>query len=231
MTTLTSLGRALLNLLIYLVNGGLSLAYFALGQATMIVSLICAGVVGLVFDVIVQRLATAAPARQGRPAPRKVARHHQLLTAVCAASWLVVGSLFPTPVPQLGMAMWLLFVVGLTVLPAEQTAILWRSKVALLAYCGVLLAFRIAAAWTMAADARQWAAVIGTVEEARHIVGRNRSLVLTIASYVAWFGVPAGYVSTLFQRLTTHPMSLRNPMARANEIVYQIRHRPDNDTE
>jgi hypothetical protein len=65
------------------------------------------------------------------------------------------------------------------------------------------------------------------VEEAQRIVGANRGLLLTIASYVAWFGIPAGYASYVFQRVTTHPMSLRNPFARANEIVCQIRHRPD----
>jgi hypothetical protein len=65
------------------------------------------------------------------------------------------------------------------------------------------------------------------VDEAQRIVGANRSLILTIASYVAWFGVPAGYAAYLFQRVTAHPMSLRNPLARASEIVYQIRYRPD----
>jgi hypothetical protein len=227
METLEIAGSFLLDAGLYVLNGGLVVVYFLAGQATMIVSLLCAGVVGLVFDVLAQRLAAAAPARQGQIAPANVSRHHQLLTLACVLSWLVAGSLFPTPVPQLGTAMWALFVVGLLLVPAEQAAILWRSKVAILSYCGLLLAFRIGAAWTLAADAREWARVVGTVDEAQRIVGANRSLILTIASYVAWFGVPAGYAVYLFQRVTTHPMSLRNPLARASEIVYQIRYRPD----
>jgi hypothetical protein len=227
METLEIAGSFLLDAGLYVLNGGLVVVYFLAGQVTMIVSLLCAGVVGLVFDVLAQRLAAATPARQGQKAPTNVSRHHQLLTLACVLSWLVAGSLFPTPVPQLGTAMWALFVVGLLLVPAEQTAILWRSKVAILSYCGLLLAFRIGAAWTLAADAREWARVVGTVDEAQRIVGANRSLILTIASYVAWFGVPAGYAVYLFQRVTAHPMSLRNPLARASEIVYQIRYRPD----
>lgn len=227
MEVLTAIGHALLDLGIYLVNGLLVVVYFVAGQATMLVSLACAAAVGLVFDVIAQRLAATAPARQGQAAQPVIVRNHQALTLACMLAWLVAGSLFPTPVPQLGMTMWLLFVVALALMPAEQTAILWRSKVAILSYCGMLLAFRVLAAWTMAADAREWARVVGTVSEAQRIVGANRSLLLTIASYVAWFGVPAGYAVYVFQRVTAHPMSLRNPLARAHEIVYQIRHRPE----
>jgi hypothetical protein len=216
-----------LDLVVYVINGMLVIAYFLGEHITMLVSVACAGIVGLVFDASAQRLAASAPARQGQRAPAHVSRHHQLLTLACTLAWLVAGSLFPTPVPQLGAAMWALFVAGLLLMPAEQAALLWRSKVAILSYCGLLLAFRIGAVWTLAADAREWATVIGTVDEAQRIVGANRGLVLTVASYVAWFGVPAGYGVYLFQRLTAHPVSLRNPLARAHEIVTQIRHRPE----
>lgn len=227
METLIAVGRVLLDLGIYLLNGVLVVGYFVASQAAMIVALGCAALVAFVFDVLAQRLAATAPARQGQEARVLIVRNHQVLTLACMLAWLVAGSLFPTPVPQLGMAMWVLFVAALVLMPAEQAAILWRSKVALLSYCGVLLAFRILAVWTMAADAREWARVVGTVAEAQRIVGSNRSLLLTIASYVAWFGIPAGYAVYVFQRVTAHPMSLRNPLARAHEIVYQIRHRPD----
>ena len=225
--TLEAIGQFLFDLTVYEINGLLTVVYFVGSQRTMILSLLCAAGVGLIFDVLAQRLAATAPARQGQRAPVNISRHHQLLTGACALAWLIAGSLFPTPVPQLGAAMWVLFVVGLLAMPAEQAAILWRSKVAILSYCGVLMAFRVLSAWTMAADAREWARVVGTVAEAQRIVGANRSLMLTIASYVAWFGIPAGYVVYIFQRVTTHPMSLRNPFARANEIAYQVRHRPD----
>ncbi len=227
MEILDTIWQTIQNLTIYVINGVLVVFYFILGQGTMIVSLLCAAIVGLIFDVIAQRLAAAAPSRQGRTAPANISRHHQLLTLVCGISWLIAGSLFPTPVPQLGTAMWVLFVVALFLVPAEQQAILWRSKVGVISYCLLLVGFRIAAAWTLAADARDWARIIGTVDEAPRLVGANRSLSLTIASYVAWFAIPVGYAVYVFQRVTTHPMSWRNPRARAYEIIYQIRHRPD----
>jgi hypothetical protein len=59
--------------------------------------------------------------------------------------------------------------------------------------------------------------------EAQRVVASSRGLVLTIASYVSWFAIPAGYVVYLFQKATTHPMSLRNPLARASEVAWQIR--------
>jgi hypothetical protein len=154
MEILDTIWQTIQNLTIYVINGVLVVFYFILGQGTMIVSLLCAAIVGLIFDVIAQRLAAAAPSRQGRTAPANISRHHQLLTLVCGISWLIAGSLFPTPVPQLGTAMWILFVVALFLVPAEQQAILWRSKVGVISYCLLLVGFRIAAAWTLAADAR-----------------------------------------------------------------------------
>lgn len=227
MNVLTGIGRLLLDMLIYLVNGLLAVVYLAAERWALPLGLACSLVVLLVFDVLAQRLAATAPPRQGQRAPVQVARHHQLLTAVTTCAWLVVGLVFPTPVPQLGAAMWVLFILGLLLIPAEQVSILWRSKVAILSYCAMLLAFRVLAAWTGAADPREWAAIVGTVGEAQRVVASSRGLVLTIASYVSWFAVPAGYAVYLFQKATTHPMSLHNPLARAGEIAWQIRQRPD----
>jgi len=227
MDVLEAAGRFLFDLLIYLVNGLLAVVYLAADRWPLLIGLPCGVVVGLMFDVSAQGLAAAAPARQGQKPHLEMARHHQVLTGAALLGWLVVGSLFPTPVPQLGAVMWVLFVAALLLMPAEQAAILWRSKVAILSYCGVLMAFRVVAAWTLAADPREWAAVVGTMGEAQQVVASGRGLVLTIASYVSWFAIPAAYVVYLFQRATTHPMSLRDPLARAGEIVYQIRQRPD----
>lgn len=218
--------RFLVDLGVYLVNGVLTILYFLVERWTLLVSLLC-GLVMLAFDRLIQRIAAAAPARHGKPVSAPIYRHYQAVTVAAILAWLVMGSLFPTPVPQLGTAMWLLSVLALILLPVERYEILWRSKAAILAYAGVLLAFRLVAGWALAADARDWAAIIGSLEDARSIVARSRGTLLTIASYVSWFGVPAGYAAWLVQRLTVHPMSLRDPLARASEILHQIRQRPD----
>lgn len=227
MDVLETIALFLRDLAIYGLNGLLAVVYLLADRWSLVISLLCGLAVLLVFDVLAQRLAATAPARLGQQPHLSVSRNHQVLTGVTTALWLVVGALFPTPVPQLGAVMWFLFVVALVLMPAEQTAILWRSKVAILSYCGLLVAFRLVAAWTLAADPREWAAVVGTMGEAQRVVASSRGLILTIASYATWYVVPTGYVVYLFQRMTTHPMSLRDPRARAHEIVRQLRQRPD----
>jgi hypothetical protein len=227
MGTLQAVGHFLLDLLIYLVNGLLEVLYQIVDHWAVLAGLLCGLAVLLIFDVLTQRLAATAPARQGQKPHLQVSRHHQLLSGITILAWLVVGLAFPTPVPQLGAAMWGLTILALLLMPAEQVSILWRSKVAILSYCGLLVAFRVVAAWTLAADPREWASIVGTMGEAQRVVASSRGLVLTIASYVSWFAIPAGYVVYLFQKATTHPMSLRNPLARASEVAWQIRQRPD----
>lgn len=227
MSILLAAGRFLLDLVIYVVNGLLAIVYFIAGRWTLLISLFCGLVILLGFDVLIQRIAAAAPTRQGQQAPVQIARHHQVLTGATILAWLVAGSLFPTPVPQMGTTMWLLTVLALLVMPTVRHEVLWRGKTAILAYAGILIAFKIVASWALAADPREWAAIVGTVEEAQAIVARSRGILLTIASYISWFGVPAGYAGYLIQRMTVHPMNLRDPLARAGEILYQIRQRPD----
>lgn len=227
MRGILAIGQILIDLGIYLVNGLLTIAYALAERWTLLVSFLCGLLILLVFDNLIQRIAASAPARQGRIAPAQVNRHHQVATVAAMVAWLVAGSIFPTPVPQLGTAMWLLSVLGLILLPVERYEILWRSKAAILAYAAILLSFRIVATWALAADAREWAAIVGSLEEAQSIVARSRGTLLTVASYISWFGVPAGYAAWLVQRMVIHPMSLRDPLARAGEILYWIRQRPD----
>lgn len=218
-------GRFLLNLLIYVANGFLYLVYSVIEHWAILLSLICGLAVLLVFDRAIQNLEIAAPSRQGQPSPRRPSRQHQVFTAVVLALWLLVALLFPTPVPQIGAGMWVLFVLALLLVPAEQFQTLWRSKMAILSYCGVLVAFRIVAAWTLAADPREWASIVGSVGEAQRVVASGRSIVLSIASYASWFAVPGGYAIYFFQKLLAHP--LVNPLARVGEIAWLIRQRPD----
>jgi hypothetical protein len=227
MEILLSIGRFLLNLLIYVLNGFLATVYFLVDHWTLLISLFCGSVVLLVFDRLVQQIAASAPTRQGQRPPVRVSRNHQILTAVAAAIWLIAGSVFPTPVPQLGTVMWLATVAALVLLPADQYDVLWRGKMAVIAYSLVLLGFKVFAVWSLHTDPRDWAIIIGSVEEAQRVVASSRGVLLSIASYVSWFAIPAGYLVYLFQRLSVHPMSLRDPLARAGEILYLIRQRPD----
>lgn len=224
MDVLEAAARGALDLGIYLVNGALAVLYALAARWLTLVSLLCGLIVLLRFDVESQRLMSEAPERQGQKAPQRPRRYPQALTGAALLAWLVMGSLFPTPVPQLGTAMWVLFVLALALAPQEREALLWRSKTMLLSFCGVLLGYRILAAWTMAADPREWAQVVGTVGEAQRVVASSRGLVMSIASYAAWFAVPVGYAVYLAQRFTVHPISLE-PRKELYEIAEQLRRR------
>jgi hypothetical protein len=225
MSFLVAVGQFLRDLAIYLVNGLLEIVYQVTGHWAMLISLLCGLAVLLVFDRVIQRIEVAAPSRQGQRPSTRPSRRHQAVTGIALGLWLLVSAFFPTPVPQLGAAMWVLFVLALLVMPTEQYNTLWRSKMAILTYCAVLVAFRIVAAWTLAADPREWAAIVGTVGEAQRVVAGGRSIVLSIASYASWFGVPGAYVMYVFQKMSAN--SLVNPLARAGEVAWLIRQRPD----
>ena len=227
MNILLAAGTFLLDLVIYALNGLLAIVYFLAERWTLLISLFCSLVILLGFDNLVQRVAAAAPIRQGQPALAQVSRHYQVLTGATVLAWIVAGSLFPTPVPQMGTAMWLLTVLALLLMPTARYEVLWRGKTAILAYSAMLIGFKIVASWALAADPRDWADIVGTIEEAQTIVARSRGILLTIASYVSWFGIPAGYAGYLVQRMTVHPINLRDPFARTGEILHQLRQRPD----
>lgn len=220
-----TIGRFLLDVLIVLVNGLLEVLYQATEHWAALISLVCGLAVLLAFDRAIQNLEVAAPSRQGQKPSSRPSRRHQIFTGAILLFWLVISLSFPTPVPQLGAAMWILFVLALLLMPSEQYNTLWRSKMAILSYCALLVGFRIVAAWTLAADPREWARIIGTVGEAQRVVASGRSIVLSIASYASWFAVPGAYAMYVFQKLMAHPMA--NPLARASEIVWLIRQRPD----
>lgn len=225
MNFLMAIGRFLLDALIVLVNGLLEIVYQITGRWAVLISLACGLIVLLVFDRVVQNLEIAAPSRQGQIPPTRPSRRHQIFTGAVLLFWLVVSLLFPTPVPQLGAAMWFLFVLALLLMPSEQYNTLWRSKTAILSYCALLVAFRIVATWMLAADPREWASIVGTVGEAQRVVASGRSIVLSIASYASWFAIPGAYAVYVFQKLSAHPMV--NPLTRAGEIAWLIRQRPD----
>lgn len=225
MNFLVAVGRFLLDALVILVNGLLEIVYQVAGRWAVLIGLACGLIVLLVFDRVTQNLEIAAPSRQGQKPPTRPSRRHQIFTGAILLFWLVVSWSFPTPVPQLGAAMWFLFVLALLLMPSEQYNTLWRSKTAILSYCALLVAFRVIAAWTLAADPREWAAIVGTVGEAQRVVASGRGIVLSIASYASWFAIPGAYAVYVFQKLSAHPMV--NPLTRAGEIAWLVRQRPD----
>ena len=227
MDILTAIGQWLLDGLILIVNGFLLVLYSLAGQLPLLLSLGCALLVALVFDPQAQQWTQFMPGRASRPGAdtTPAMRQHQLVTGVAALLWTVASSLYPSPVPWLGLLMWLLTVVGLLLLPAERVSLLWRGKTFIAVYALALLAFRAYLALLGRASPQAWAAVMGSSAEAERVLATNRGLLTTIGFWVSCFALPAAQVVYLVQRLTTHPMSLLGPRLRPADIVRAIRTR------
>ena len=182
MPDLDAIGNLLLDWVIYSLNGFLAMVYWLVDHLSILLALACAVLVIVFFDAYAQRLAAHMPSRLRQQAPVRSNRNHQILTAVTAGLWAVAAALFPIPVPWLGAGMWLLFVVLLLLLPAEQLQTLWRSKTAILIYALALLGFRWYLGLSAQASPREWAALYGTAGEAQRVIASTRGLFLTIGT-------------------------------------------------
>ena len=231
MDTLTALGEGLLDALTLLANGSLLVLYFLAQHLALLLSWGCALLLAMVFDRQAQEWTTFRPGRARRPGAGQPApgRQHQTLTAISALLWTIASSLFPSPVPWLGLLMWLLTVVAVLLLPPERVSLLWRGKTFIAIYSLALLAFRGYAALLGAASPHAWAAVMGSSADAQRVLTSNLGLLTTIGFWVACLALPAAQVIYLLQRLTTHPLSLLGPRQRAADIVQEIRTRGDDD--
>jgi len=226
MPDLDAIGNFILDWVVYTANGFLIMVYWLVDHLGILVSLACAVLVIAFFDAYIQRLAAHMPgSRMRQKVPLRPNRNHQILTAVTAGLWTLAAALFPIPVPWLGAAMWLLFVVLLLLLPAEQLQTLWRSKTAILGYTLALLGFRWYLSLSAQASPQEWAALYGTAGEAQRVIASTRGLFLTVGTWVIWFAMPVAYAGYAVQRLTTHSMSLADPRATAAQIVEAIRTR------
>lgn len=210
---------------IIIINGYLVVLYWLVDQMAILVSLSCVLLIALYFDPLVQNLVAATAARAGVRAPVQPARHHQIFTCALGVLWTWAALLYPLPVPWLGAGMWFLTVAILWLLPAERAACLWRCKVSILTYTLVLLGFRWYLALVSAVSPQDWAAIIGSSEEARRVIAGNRGLFTTIGTWASWFVLPAAHAAYVVQRVTTNPMSLVNPRQTAAEILDAIRNR------
>ncbi|MDW8029260.1 MAG: hypothetical protein RMK94_12810 [Armatimonadota bacterium] len=170
--------------------------------------------------------AAFSPPRGGVPSPRRpVSPAPMLLGGLAGLLSAAASALYPTPIPELMAAMWAGALLLVLVMPSGRWESVPGARLFLLGYALMLLAFRPFAAWTEAADPYAWAAVFGSTGEAREAMARGRSLVLTIFTWLAWFGVPGGFAVWAFNRLAALGFSLADPRATAAEIARQIRSR------
>ena len=92
---------------VYVINGLLWLLYAVASVLPALVSVGVAGVMMLVVDDAVQKLASARPLRDGRGGIQTSPKTSQIITGIVLALWLVAQWGMGAPVPWIGASMWL----------------------------------------------------------------------------------------------------------------------------
>lgn len=241
-----NLSMVLMDLLVYVTNGGLVLIYLIVENLPAILSLASAAFMFLVLDSEVQRRAgfrplrggplgqAGLPDRQGMfstvvgeersagPQPRTA----QVLTTIVAVLWFGAQAGMAAPVPWIGAAMWLIGVLVLLVMPNHQRFNqLWFVKTGLAVYGLLVMGSRIYLAYANQLSPQQWAGIIGSAESAASVIANTRGNVTTIVLWALWLVAPLGYFSLLVQQLFVNPLSLVSPLAGAQEVLKRIRER------
>jgi hypothetical protein len=210
---------------IYLINGGLRLGYAVADHGPQMIGLVCATLVVGVLDRWVAALMTAVPARSNQPVPQRAQRRPYLATMITFVVWVIAISLWPSPVPALGAAMWVATVIAVLLLPVERAPVLMRSKSLIFSYAVVLIVGRWFLTQTALASPRDWAALIGGVGEAQDVLAQNRSVITTLITLGVMAWGPAATLLYLGQRVQLHLGSLVNPWQTAADIVREIQTR------
>ena len=223
MQLLNSLAR----LPILTLNGFLYLVYAFVDHLWLWLVLAAGLAILFVFDTAAVRLISAAPSRiGGRPAPPAASgwgvRAFTLVALLCSLS---AGLSYAEPIPFLLALCWSAAVLGLLILPAEREPLLWRAKGMLLMYALALLGFRLLLAQMQDAAPEDWAALIGSVGDARDALARTRDVFLSIGMLAVWYLIPLAHVSYLVQRVLVNPLSLFYARQSTQEIVTALRRR------
>lgn len=225
--TAQGLANGLVDLLVYLANGGLVIGYALWDHAAQLAAIGAALVIALTFDRLVQRETVFAPARQagGRPAERPAPRTPQTLTGIALGLWLAATWAMGAPVPVIGAAMWWMGVLILLVMPQQRWALMWTLKGYLILYSLAVLGFRLLLWQASALTPAQLAELLGGTRTAGQILAQNTATLSTLGVWLLWVIVPVGYFALFLQNLLSQPMSLVGPRQSAQDILTLLRTR------
>ncbi len=209
------------------VNGLLYLTYAFLGHLWLWV-IAGAGLLILgVFDAATVRVIGASPSRiGGRPAPPAASGWGvRAFTLVALALACTAGIVYAEPIPFLLAGCWAASALALWLLPAEREPLLWRIKGTLLGYALALLGFKLLLSQMQGAAPEDWAAIVGSVGDAREALARTRDVFVSIGMLAVWYLLPLAHLSYLIQRLLINPVSLFHARKNTEDIVAALRRR------
>jgi hypothetical protein len=219
------LNTLILDTPVYLINGLLWLLYAVASVLPALVSTGTAGVMALVVDDAVQKLASARPLRDGRGGVQTSPKTSQIITGIVLALWLIAQWGMGAPVPWIGAAMWMAGLLAILAVPAQRFSLLNGVKVGLVTYALAVIISRIYLAYTTRISPEEWAALLGSAETAAQIIASTRANTTTVAIWALWLVVPLGYFSMLAQQAFLNPVSLTNPFATYEQMLISLRDR------
>ena len=227
MNELDRIGLFLMDLPVYLANGGLVIAYWLAENSALLVSLMCALLFALLPDAEIQQRAGFRPRRNERSQSdgsiSRVPRTAQTMTVLVFALWLIAQWGMGAPVPWIGAVMWIMGLIVILALSAQRLNLLWYVKAGIAIYALAVIGSRIYLNYTAHLTPEQWAALIGSSENAASVIASTRGNVTTILLWALWLVVPLGYFSMLVQQVFINPMSIVNPLAGAQDLLRALR--------
>jgi hypothetical protein len=227
MSELDKIGILLVDLPVYLANGGLVILYWLGENSAALISILCAALMVLLPDAEIQQRAAFRPLRGERaqdggtanPSPRTA----QIMTILVLVTWLAAQWGMGAPVPWIGAAMWIAGLLAVFALTLQRFNLLWYVKAGVAIYALSVIGSRIYLAYTAHLTPEQWAALIGSSESATAVIASTRGSVTTILLWALWLVVPLGYFSMLVQQIFINPMSIVNPLAGAHDLLRSLR--------
>ena len=218
-------GNFLSSLPTYLLNGILATVYWLGDSSAAIGSILCAGLIIRFVDKRVQSRAAFRPGRSGREAATPEFYTAQITTAFVLVLWVISQWGMGAPVPWLGAAMWITGTILLLLVHMQEHTLLWNVKSGIVIYSLAVIGSRLYLAYTAQLTADQWAALIGSSENAATVIANTRGNVTSIILWALWLVIPLGYFAMLLQQVLINPMSLVNPLAGATELINRYRTR------
>ncbi|MCE5208093.1 MAG: hypothetical protein LLG42_07235 [Chloroflexi bacterium] len=218
-------GNFLSSLPTYLLNGILATVYWLGDSSAAIVSILCAGLIIRFVDKRVQSRAAFRPGRNGREAATPELYTAQITTAFVLVLWVISQWGMGAPVPWLGAAMWITGTILLLLVHMQEHTLLWNVKSGIVIYSLAVIGSRLYLAYTAQLTTDQWAALIGSSENAATVIANTRGNVTSIILWALWLVIPLGYFAMLLQQVLINPMSLVNPLAGATELINRYRTR------
>jgi hypothetical protein len=211
------------DILVIWANGFLATVYWVWENAAVLLSIGLAWLILLHYDREVRRVAGERTLRYGRGQIVRASHRSHYETLAALILWVIAALLMAPPIPFIGLLMWAAFWAALRWIPQEREQILFRQKVMIAIYAGLLLAFRIVTSYAF--DAGQLITMMGGDGDAAGVFATVRGSLVPYAVLVLWAMYPLGYFVTIGQRFMVNRGSLTRPGQTVAQTLEDLRTR------